>query len=157
MLEIERKFLILRPEGDLLNTFAFSDIQQTYLLPNGRVRMRKYSDKTVYTHTVKTSVTDITRIEVEREITAEEYTSLLNNADPDKRAVTKRRYIIPHGGLSFELDDFGEEYTHALLEIELEAEDCEFLIPDFITVVREVSHERVYKNSVIAAKGFPDK
>ncbi len=157
MLEIERKFLILRPEGNLLNTFAFSDIQQTYLLPNWRVRMRKYADKTIYTHTVKTSITEITRIEVEREITAEEYTSLLNNADPDKQAVIKRRYIIPHGGLNFELDDFGEGYTHALLEIELEAEDSEFSIPEFITVVREVSHEHVYKNSVIAAKGFPDK
>ena len=157
MLEIERKFLIIRPERSLLENFAFSDIRQTYLLPNGRIRMRKYTDKTVYTHTVKTSVTDITRIETEREITADEYESYLNNADPAKQTVSKRRYIIPNNGRNFELDDFGEAYKHALLEIELESEDGKFSIPDFITVVREVSNEHVYKNSVIASKGFPDK
>ena len=66
MLEIERKFLIERPEDGCLSDYKFSDIVQTYLLPKGRVRMRKYEDRTVYTHTVKTSVTNITRIEEER-------------------------------------------------------------------------------------------
>ncbi len=157
MFEIERKFLIVRPENSSLSEYKFSDIEQTYLIPKGRVRMRKYEDKTVYTHTVKTSVTNITRIEEEREITQDEYNQLLNTADPERSPISKRRYIIPYNGLDFELDDFGEEYTYALLEIELPAEDSKFYIPDFIKVVREVTDEKEYKNSVIAAKGFPDK
>ena len=157
MLEIERKFLIIRPQYTRLSGYKFSDIVQTYLLPKGRVRMRKYKDKTVYTHTVKTSVTDITRVEEEREISQSEYNRLLKTADPERSPVSKRRYIIPQIGFDFELDDFGTGYTHALLEIELPAEDTEFHIPDFIKVVREVTAEHEYKNSVIAAKGFPDK
>ncbi len=157
MFEIERKFLIIRPEESSLSDYKFSDIEQTYLIPKGRVRMRRYEDKTVYTHTVKTSVTNITRVEEEREITQSEYNELLKTADPKRAPVSKRRYIIPYSGFDFELDDFGAGYTYALLEIELPAEDSEFYIPDFIKVVREVTDENEYKNSVIAAKGFPDK
>ena len=157
MLEIERKFLILRPEDTCLPCYKFSDIKQTYLLPKGRVRLRTYEDKTVYTHTIKTSVTNITRVEEERIITEIEYNELLKTADPERESVSKRRYIIPHDGFDFELDDFGAGYTHALLEIELPTEDTAFSIPDFINVVREVTDEHEYKNSVIASKGFPDK
>lgn len=157
MFEIERKFLIIRPDDNILRGYDFSDIEQTYLVPKGRVRMRKYVDKTVYTHTVKTSVTDITRVEEEREITQNEYYELLKTADAERCPVLKRRYIIPHNGFDFELDDFGARYTHALLEIELPSEDSEFRIPDFIKVIREVTGENEYKNSVIAAKGFSDK
>ena len=157
MLEIERKFLIERPEDGCLSDYKFSDIVQTYLLPKGRVRMRKYEDRTVYTHTVKTSVTNITRIEEERCISEAEYYELLKTADPERVSVCKRRYIIGYCGFEFELDDFGAGYTHALLEIELPAEDTEFYVPDFLKIVREVTDEHEYKNSVIAAKGFPDK
>lgn len=157
MFEIERKFLILRPDECMLSKFEFSSIEQTYLLPKGRVRARTADGNTVYTHTVKTSVTDITRIENEREVTAEEYNELLKSADPQRISVKKTRYIIPSGGLDFELDDFGAEYIHALLEIELESEEQAFTLPDFITVIREVTEEKEYRNSVIAKKGFSDK
>lgn len=157
MFEIERKFLILRPVADVLSKFKCSSIEQTYLLPKGRVRARTANGNTVYTHTVKTSVTSITRVEEEREVTAEEYVELLKSADPQRVSVKKTRYIIPFADLNFELDDFGTEYTHALLEIELESEDQFFSLPDFITIVREVTEEKGYRNSVIAKKGFPDK
>ncbi len=157
MYEIERKFLIIRPSDEQLSQFESSMIEQTYLLPKGRIRKRAYSDKTVYTHTVKTSVTDITRIEIEREVTEAEYRSFLTNADPDRHTVKKTRYIIPFDGLCFELDDFGSDYSHSLLEIELESEGQSFALPNFITVIREVTDEKDYHNSIIAKKGFPDK
>ncbi len=154
MLEIERKFLILRPSASLLENFSHSEIEQTYLLPNGRVRARKYSDRTVYTHTLKTAITEVTRIEEEREVTAEEYISLLKTADPIRKKIKKTRYLIPFNGFVFELDDFGESYTHALMEIELESEDTEFTLPNFVTVIREVTHDKRYRNSSIAKDGF---
>ena len=157
MFEIERKFLILRPDSDTLSQYEHSQIKQTYLLPNGRVRARRVGGNTVYTHTVKTSVTDVTRIEEEREVDEYEYNLLLKNADPDRNPVCKIRYLIPSNGLVFELDDFGCQYTHALFEVELESEDSPFNIPDFITVIREVSSEKEYRNSSIAKDGFLDK
>ena len=157
MLEIERKFLILRPSDDFLARFEHSAITQTYLLPNGRVRARNYGDKTVYTHTLKTSVTEVTRIEEEREVTESEYLSLLTKADPARKPIKKTRYLIPFNGFVFELDDFGREYTHALLEIELESEDTPFTVPDYITVIKEVTNDKRYRNSAIAKDGFLDK
>lgn len=157
MFEIERKFLILRPSDETLANFSKSDIVQTYLLPEGRVRARNYGGKTVYTHTVKTAVTSITRIENERVISFEEYNELLKSADPKRTAVKKSRYLVPFCGNTFELDDFGSDKKHALMEIELQSETDTFILPDFITVVREVTDEKDYRNSTIAKKGFLDK
>ena len=157
MLEIERKFLILRPSDDFLARFEHSTITQTYLLPNGRVRARNYGDKTVYTHTVKTAVTEVTRIEEEREVTESEYLFLLTKADPARKSIKKTRFLIPFNGFVFELDDFGESYAHALMEIELESEEGEFTLPDFVTVIREVTNDTRYRNSTIAKDGFLDK
>lgn len=157
MLEIERKFLVLRPDKSVLKQYEHSEIEQTYLLPKGRVRARKYGDRTVYTHTVKTAITEITRVEEEREVTCSEYLSLLKNADTTRRKISKTRYLIPFNGFVFELDDFGDNYTHALMEIELESENEGFSLPDFITVIKEVTDDKRYRNSVIAKEGFPDK
>lgn len=157
MFEIERKFLIIRPESGLLSGFDYSNIEQTYLTGGERVRRRDYPYRTEFTHTVKTAVTAMRRIETEREITADEYAEFLRSADPSRRTLHKTRYIIPYLGKSFELDDFGPEYSHALLEIELENEDEAFTIPPFLTVVREVTDERRYRNSRIASEGFLDE
>ena len=77
--EIERKFLIRMPDLLWLASVAErSHIRQTYLLnerkgTSERVRSRAAQGRTVYTHTQKTHVSDMRRIEVEREIGQNEY------------------------------------------------------------------------------------
>ena len=69
--EIERKFLIRMPDEEILASLKdHSRIVQTYLrnesdASSERVRKRIYPDRTVYTHTVKTHVSSIRRIEIE--------------------------------------------------------------------------------------------
>ena len=70
--EIERKYLIRYPDRELLDRCAEkTEITQTYLQsrggPTARVRKRGLDGTYVYTHTQKTRISDVKRIELERE------------------------------------------------------------------------------------------
>ena len=153
--EIERKFLIRRPELSWLQQNAdCSEIRQTYLQsPDGvraRVRMRRWEDRCVYTYTEKIKLSPLRRIEREREIDAEEYARLLRRADPARRTICKRRYCLPYAGKTLEIDLFDFWDDLALLEIELEDEDESYQIPPQLQVLREVSGDKRYSNAALA-------
>lgn len=94
-LEIERKFLILRPDETALAAWpgAYSyEIEQIYLPKNSdgeapRIRRRRRDGVTECFYTVKRRLTDMTRVEIERGITEQEYEALRSetgrNAAPD--------------------------------------------------------------------------
>ena len=157
-LEIERKFLIRYPSQEDLTRYAsgWSEITQTYLCaPPGttlRVRKRVTDGVPAWYRTEKRKLSDRTRIELETELREEEYTRLLENAEPGLRTISKRRYLIPWEGRTFELDVFPFWTDRAFLEIELESEDAEFTLPPFLTVVREVTEDRRYTNRALAAE-----
>ena len=80
-LEIERKYLVEMPDMNIVQKcegYQKSHIEQLYLdkPAEGRIRKREYSDKCVCYHTVKQDVTDVSRIEVEKEISQSEYERL---------------------------------------------------------------------------------
>lgn len=156
-LEIERKFLIEYPDTDRLAKLAagnISSIVQTYLQnPNGiseRVRARTTNGRTVYTYNCKIKLSDLKRIEEEREIEEEEYRELLLRADPACRPIEKMRYVILQNGFAYEVDIFPFWDTQAFLEVELPREDTDVPIPDFVKVIREVTHEKGYTNHDLA-------
>ncbi len=154
--EIERKYLIRRPDEQWLRSRAEASlIEQTYLLENevegrARVRARTTGDKTVYTHTVKRRVNDLRAVEIERVIEKEEYDRLLKNADPDRRTILKTRFCLPYEGQMFEIDLYPFWQTKAIMEIELEDETQPVTLPPEIVVLREVSSDRRYSNAALA-------
>lgn len=154
--EIERKFLIRMPDLDWLSSCAErSHIVQTYLLSEAdecseRVRVRRYPDRCVYTHTAKTHLSDIRRIENEEEIDRESYERFLQRADPERRAIEKDRYCLWDRGLLFEIDVFPFWKRQAFLEIELTDENQDFALPQKIRCIREVTADRRYTNSALA-------
>lgn len=83
-LEIERKFLIARPDDAALAAWPGAycyEIEQIYLPQNSdgetpRIRRRRRDGATECFYTVKRRVTDVTRVEVERGITEEEFKRL---------------------------------------------------------------------------------
>lgn len=156
--EIERKFLISRPEESLLASFPvcdFVEISQAYINKNGerfRVRKRGKNGEHIYIKTQKIKISDIKRTELESRISKEEY----ENAVKCERVLSKRRYLILYKNKCFELDVFPFWQDIALLEIELKSENEQFEIPQGIEVIREVTEEKEYRNSVIAQKyGVP--
>ena len=154
--EIERKYLIRMPDQAYLAANAQpSQIQQTYLLRpaphvNARVRKRGKAGAWVYTHTQKTRVSDLRRIEDEREISEEEYKTLLLQADPERRVICKTRWVLPWKGQSFEIDIFPFWEDRALMEIELGDEEQAVELPPAIRVVREVTADRRYTNASLS-------
>ena len=78
--EIERKFLIGYPDLNILERYPKSDIAQTYLKTNdgmtSRVRKRTSNGDTKYIFTEKKRVTDVTCIENERELSADDIDAL---------------------------------------------------------------------------------
>ncbi len=154
--EIERKFLIEYPDLNILENYPKSDIAQTYLKTNdgmtSRVRKRTSDGVTKYIFTEKKSVTDLKCIENERELSEEEYLELLKLADPERRTVYKTRYCVPFGGRVVEVDIYPFWGDRAIAEVEMESENEEVRLPEFIKVIRDVTADKQYKNAAIAKR-----
>ncbi len=156
--EIERKYLIERPDEGALSALPearVSDIVQTYLTSDvGERRVRRWTEggKVTYFYTFKLKKSSIRRIEIEEEIDEAAYLALLGEADPAMRSLHKRRYTIPYGPHTAEIDIYPFFPDTAILEIELGSEEEEVLLPDFLRVIREVTGERAYKNPVLARR-----
>ena len=160
-LEIERKFLIAMPDAAALLAMegARCDaIVQTYLLAErgvtARVRRREGRDGVTYTATEKRRLSDAVAIEDERVIDGEKYRTLLEGADPALRPIEKLRYTVPYGPHLLEIDVYPFWQSTAVLEVELPTEDTPLTLPPFLTVLREVTADKRYKN-VSLAKRIP--
>lgn len=153
-LEIERKFLVEMPDTEMLNAMprcSFVEISQAYINRNGihfRVRKRGRNDNFIYIKTEKIRISEIRRIELESRIDKEEYESCIKG----NRVISKTRYLILYKNKYFELDIFPFWRDKALLEIELKNESESFELPDFLHILKEVTNDKNYRNSVLAQK-----
>lgn len=155
--EIERKYLIAYPDETALRALPdarISDIVQTYLLTEkGELRVRKWTENgtVTYISTYKEKTKgSLRRVEIEQVISEEKYLTMLASADPSMNPLCKRRYTIPYGEHIAEIDIYPFFRDRAILEIELPSEDAAVTLPPFVTVIREVTGEKEYKNPVLA-------
>lgn len=166
-LEIERKWLIARPDEGVLAAWPGGErsvIVQTYLVSDEglsrRVRARTANGVTVYTCTVKRRISAMAAEEDERVIGEGEYASLLREADPDCRPVEKVRWRLPWGEHLCEVDLYPFWTRQAVLEVELKSAEAEVALPDALRVIAEVTGVRGYSNHAIAralADGIPQE
>ena len=158
-LEIERKFLIEKPDLEWIkdNTECeIAEMVQTYLGKNGegfgnRVREIKIKGVKKYFHTAKKSLSGITRIELEKEISKKEYDEYLETKK-NRISLKKTRYIIKMNNLKYEIDIYPFWNETAILEVELKNEKQKFEIPKFIKVIGEVTNNLDYTNQSLAKK-----
>lgn len=157
-LEIERKYLIRMPDVSALAAMPGCEvweIVQTYLKDSGngytnRLRRVRTNGRESFIRTVKHRVNALSCEESEGEISAEAYARLMQDADPQLKSISKRRYRIPCEGRLLEIDIYSFWQDRATLEIELSHEDDAVCIPDWLHVVREVTGESAYKNLYLA-------
>ncbi len=163
--EIERKFLILMPDRvklSMLPRCNVTEIEQTYLTDEDdlcrRVRRRgNPHDGWQYTLTKKRYAGYGERIELEEEISPEQYHALLQEAHPDKQPVHKTRYAFPFRGQLLELDVYAFSGRLATLEIELPSIDTPVQLPSFVQVLRDVTDDERYSNYALSENlCFPD-
>lgn len=155
-IEAERKFLV-EIVGELPECREL-EITQTYLKEKDglepRVRKRQENGKYVYFLTTKRFVSLNERVEIEREISKEEYEALLAEANPAKRPIHKRRQCFEWDNRYLELDTFLEPpRPHHLLEIEHVLMEDEISIPPFLKLLKEVTDDPEWYNANIALHG----
>ena len=155
-IEEERKYIV-KLVGEVPNAID-SDIVQTYLSgePGSEIRLRRRSfegGKYVYVHTSKKCISDKEQIETERQINANLYESMLQQADPYRATIRKHRKSFIWKGQYFELDSF-EQPVHDLMILETKgiAQHENVNFPPFIQVVEDITGNTQYDNYNIALK-----
>ncbi len=156
-LEIERKLLIEYPDLQWLQQYPGLrkiGMIQTYLKaePGEARRVRQCTEQgsVSYYRTSKRKMTAMTRIEVEEQLSQEEYLELLREADPSKSPIIKTRYCIPYDGHVVEIDIYPFWTDKAIAEIELERENEAYSLPEQIHIIADVSDDERYSNYSLA-------
>ena len=152
-LEIERKFLATRAVLPLCRSGTL--LVQGYLYTDARntLRVRRAGDRAFLTW--KGPKSGASREEVECEVPLSMGEALLADVPLEAR-VQKTRYWIEYAGAIWDGDVFGGALDGLILaEIEMAREDQFVVLPQWIE--REVTAERCYRNSRLAACGIPDR
>jgi CYTH domain-containing protein len=159
LIEIERKFLLAASESlrhPILDAAERVSLEQIYLGVSAhaeeRIRRRSGNDTIRYAHTILRPLRAGVREIEEVEITADQYEKLRERQDPDRRPVTKDRWFFTWREQLFELDDIRQPASRAcrILEIQLDDERDEVILPDFLRIDREVTGVAQYSNADIA-------
>ena len=148
--EIERKFLV---KGDAWRALAKgTNYRQGYLnsAKERTVRVRTAEDKAFLT--IKGLTVGATRAEYEYEVPFDEGKAMLD-ALAEKPLIEKKRYKIPAGGLTWEIDEFlGDNAGLIVAEVELKSEDQAFERP--LWLGDEVTGDPRYYNANLIKKPF---
>ena len=150
-LEIERKYLLSRLPA-LPHPTDVLEIDQGYL-PGINVlerlrRQRSQNGTTRYFRTMKLG-SGVERIEMEDETDQRTFDHLWLLTEG--RRLRKRRYLVPNGADTWEIDEFTDRVL-VLAELEIDAAHAVISFPHWLTptLVREVTDEPEFTNSSLA-------
>lgn len=150
--EIERKFTVIS-DGWRHAATGSSLLRQGYLSSNAKATVRvRTRDDVEAVLTLKGQVQGISRAEYEYAIPLADARDLLVMAGPN--IVEKRRYLVPFGGLVWEVDEFlGRHAGLIVAEVELTHEDQSVPLPDWVG--DEVTQDDRYNNASLSRAGLP--
>jgi len=143
--EIERKYLITKLP-DNLSSYSFHEIEQGYLCTDPVVRIRRQDNNYYLTYKSKGLMV---REEYNLPLTDESYAHLKKKIDG--HLIVKKRYLIPYGSYTIELDQFSSPLPDLILaevEFPTEEEANSFQAPDWFG--QDVTHSPNYHNSTIS-------
>ena len=160
-IEIERKYIIKMPDVDYMRElpkFTESKITQIYIESDPgithRVRRRAMGDTVSFTETRKERIDKMSAVEKEREISEKEFSLISEKIAASTRPIVKTRYTFEYSGQLFEIDIYPEWKNTAIMETELDHRDTAVMMPSFISIVREVTGNKLYSNAAMS-KSFP--
>jgi len=145
--EIERKFTVVSlPEN--LEQYPVLSLEQGYMNFEPVIRIRKENDAYYLTYKGKGL---LAREEYNLPLNEESYERLLPKCEGN--IISKKRYLIPFGKYTIELDVFEEPFAPLVIaEVEFpnEEEAESFSGPDWFG--QEVTYQKEYHNSNLAQK-----
>ena len=155
--EIERKFLVEMPDLERLEKLPGCrrvEIEQAYLPTTNdeKLRIRKWVEdgQAIYYKTRRRRVNG-RRLEVEERLTQRSYMEMMEEAGAALQLLRKTRYSIPYQGQQFQLNVYPFWTDQAIVKIELNEENAQVQLPPELTLIREVTGEREYKDYTLAA------
>ena len=140
-MEIERKFKVFALPN--LSEYKYHEIEQAYINDDPVIRVRREDD--TYYMTYKGSGM-LAREEYNLPLNKESYDNL--SGYTKHRIISKRRYLIPYGDHTIELDIFkGELEGLVIAEVEFDSVDEAngFTAPDWFS--EDVTYDKNYHNS----------
>jgi adenylate cyclase len=141
-IEIERKFLLLDDRWRAAAS-GRSRLRQGYLANTARASIRVRLAGDAAWLSVKAMTPGRARAEYETSIALADAQQML--ALCEGPLIEKWRYVVPHAGNRWEIDEFlGENAGLVIAELELESETQEFVRPEWLGV--EVTTEERYYN-----------
>ena len=145
-IEIERKFLIKQKPFQMAKRSV--KIRQGYILNEKAQVIRVREKGEDYFLTIKGNNVGISRLEYDFPITKEDAGELILHFCKTA-LISKTRHYVIHNGHTWEVDEFhGSNEGLIVAEIELEAEDESFDIPDWVG--EEVTRDPKYYNMNLA-------
>jgi CYTH domain-containing protein len=135
-----------------------SDITQTYLVAEPgceiRLRRRQWSGgKVVNVHRSKKRISETEELETERKVDNNLYEQMLQQADPYRATIKKKRQSFIWKGQHFEIDTFLEPVSDlVILQSKGVAEQESVKFPPFIKVLEDVTGNSRYYNYNIALR-----
>lgn len=153
--EIEKKFVIDYDKipQDLLNKVEKKEIIQYYIKFDPETRVRSVNNKKFFrTEKREISGSNLSRVEIEEEISKAQYNDILNSSSSDFY-IKKCRYNISLSNDTIELDIYSDELKGLVTaEIEFDSEESanQFVPPNWFG--EEVTSNKEFKNAGLAKK-----
>jgi adenylate cyclase len=150
-IEIERKFLVKKDKWAQVVKTHRSLFRQGYIVSDPLKTIRVRLTDTEAFLTIKGQTVGASRPEFEYSIPPEDAQQMLDNLCTSE--LSKIRYFIPHDGHTWEVDEFlGLNEGLIVAEIELDAEDARFSLPEWVD--KEVTSEKKYTNSNLSVNPY---
>ena len=154
-IEEERRYIV-EVTGEVTD-FNETDITQTYLVaePGCEIRLRKreWAGNRVNVHTTKKRISETEMIETERQVSNNLYDSLLQQADPYRHTIHKKRKSFIWQGQFFELDTYLSPVDNlVILETKGISRHEDIKFPPFIKVIEDITGNTKYYNYNIALR-----
>ncbi|MBQ7238948.1 MAG: AAA family ATPase, partial [Bacteroidales bacterium] len=154
-IEEERKYIVELTAA--IPDSTESDITQTYLVadPGCEIRLRRRSTNgnIANIHTTRKRLSTNEELVTERQVTNALYESLLQQADPYRRTIHKRRNSFIYQGQFFELDTYLDELEGLIiLETKGIASHADLKLPPFLRIVKDITGDVSYYNPNLALR-----
>ncbi|MBP5798890.1 MAG: AAA family ATPase [Prevotella sp.] len=133
-----------------------SEITQTYLVtePGSEVRLRRRAfsgGKVVNVHRSRKRISDTEIIETERQVDNNLYEQMLQQADPYRTTIKKKRQSFIWKGRFFQIDTFRAPVDDlVIMEAKGIGEQDDIDLPPFVRVLEDVTSNSKYQNYNIA-------
>lgn len=155
--DIKKKLLIHYPDETLLEKMPGcrrEEILQTYLVGNEnkevRVRQSRRESGAVYYKTARYTLPGMQPILIQETLSKEQYRRQLLDAEPNCRPLQKIRYSFDWDNQFVKVDLYSFWKDRAIAEVEMNSGDEKPRLPEFLTVIREVTDEPEYKVHALA-------